>query len=282
MGPQTQSRIRNEEDVFAAYLIGPVLEFVRIIAFKHRVEIAVRIAHAFYFLPREMARTPGDLEPAFGTGMNQVRGRAKIIGEFRIFFHGFQRIRRAVIAVLADECIDHLVFAELAHTRSENDQLRAISQSHARAIDSFVADPGAVELAGIEVNHRLLHLLFDDLEVDLEAQFSCLEEALDIISNVEAAHGESAAGLAADDRLHINDRQMAKELVRSMVEHGAHRILCAAHNAFHAVDSAEIVAAVDAFTAAGAYENVLGVVGHADYFMRHDLADGKNQIEAAA
>ena len=35
------------------------------------------------------------------------------------------------------------------------------------------------------------------------------------------------------------------------------------------------------FAASGAHQDVLVVVGHADDFMRHDLADGKNQVEAA-
>ena len=76
--------------------------------------------------------------------------------------------------------------------------------------------------------------------------------------------------------------RLPQEAVGGVVEHGAHRILGAAHDALHAVDRAEVVAAIDAFAAARADQNVLGVVGHADHFMRHDLADGENQIEAAA
>ena len=58
-------------------------------------------------------------------------------------------------------------------------------------------------------------------------------------------------------------------------------LIGAAHDALHAVDGAQIVAAVDAFAAACADQNVLGVVGHADDFMGHDLADGENEIESA-
>ena len=59
-------------------------------------------------------------------------------------------------------------------------------------------------------------------------------------------------------------------------------LIGAAHDALHAVDGAQVVAAVDAFAAAGADQNVLGVVGHADDFVGHDLADGENEIESAA
>ena len=70
-------------------------------------------------------------------------------------------------------------------------------------------------------------------------------------------------------------------MIGGVVEHGADGIFGAAHDALHAVDGAEIVAAVDALAAAGADQDVLVVVGHADHFMRHDLADGENEIEAA-
>ena len=58
--------------------------------------------------------------------------------------------------------------------------------------------------------------------------------------------------------------------------------MSAAHDALHAVDRAQVVAAVDAFAAAGADEDVLGEVGHADDFVGHDLADGEDEIESAA
>ena len=74
---------------------------------------------------------------------------------------------------------------------------------------------------------------------------------------------------------------MPQEAIGCIVEHRAHRIFGAAHDALHAVDGAQVVAAVDAFAAAGADENVLVVVGHADHFMRHHLADGEDQVEAA-
>ena len=72
-----------------------------------------------------------------------------------------------------------------------------------------------------------------------------------------------------------------QKVIGGVVEHVAHGIVGAAHDALHAVDRAQIVAAIDALAAARADQNVLVVVGHADHFMGHDLADGKNQIEAA-
>jgi hypothetical protein len=74
---------------------------------------------------------------------------------------------------------------------------------------------------------------------------------------------------------------MLEEVIGGVVEHVAHGIDGAAHDPLHPVDSAQIVAAIDAVAASRAHQNVLVVVGHADHFMGHDLADGENQIEAA-
>src|ERR1700748_1080794 len=73
---------------------------------------------------------------------------------------------------------------------------------------------------------------------------------------------------------------MLQEAIGCVVENGADRILGTAHDALHAIDSAEIMAAVDSFASAGPDKNVLVVIAHADHFMRHHLADGKDQIEA--
>jgi len=40
------------------------------------------------------------------------------------------------------------------------------------------------------------------------------------------------------------------------------------------------MAAVDRLAAAGAHEDVLVVIGHANDFMGHDLTDGEDEIEA--
>src|ERR1035438_5978829 len=119
-------------------------------------------------------------------------------------------------------------------------------------------------------------------EVDLEAQFSSSEETLNIVADEEAAHGEASVCLAPDDGLHVDDGQVAQKMVGRVVEHVAHGIDGAAHDSLHAVDGAQVVAAVDAFAATGADEDVLCEVGHADDFMGHDLADGENEIESAA
>ena len=157
----------------------------------------------------------------------------------------------------------------------------SVGERHAGAIDGLVAEPGAVELLGVEINDGLLDGLVEHFEIDLEAERGGEFEALDIVADEEAAHGESAIGTAADDGEHVDDRQVAEEVVGGVVEDVADWIVGSAHDALHAVDGAEIMAAVDAFAAAGPDQDVLVVVGHADDFVGHDLADGEDQIEAA-
>ena len=63
-----------------------------------------------------------------------------------------------------------------------------------------------------------------------------------------------------------------------VVEEAAHGRLDAAHHALHAVGRAQEVRLVDDVRAAGADDDVLGVIGHAHHFVRHDLADRKDEI----
>ncbi len=74
---------------------------------------------------------------------------------------------------------------------------------------------------------------------------------------------------------------MPQETIRGVIENIAYRVFGAAHDAFHAINRAQVVAAVDALAASGPHENVFVVIRHADDFVGHDLANGENQVEAA-
>ena len=56
----------------------------------------------------------------------------------------------SAVAVLADEEIDGGVFAELVDAGGEDDELRVVGERHAGAVDALVAEPGALELVGVE------------------------------------------------------------------------------------------------------------------------------------
>ena len=63
--------------------------------------------------------------------------------------------RRAGVAILADQGVDLPVLAEGLDPGGQHDQLAAVGDRHPRAIDGLVAQPGAVELLGIEIDDHL-------------------------------------------------------------------------------------------------------------------------------
>ncbi len=118
------------------------------------------------------------------------------------------------------------------------------------------------------------------MKFTLKAQRRRELEALGIVADEEAANDEFARVVLADHGLYVDDRQILGEVIAGVVQHAAHGRVGAAHHAFHTVDGAEEVAAVNADGATGADEDVLVVVRHANDFMRNDLSDRKNQVVA--
>ena len=121
--------------------------------------------------------------------MNQVGGGAEIGGEVGILRDCIERGGRAEVSVLADQRVDGAVFAEFLHGGREDDQLGSIGQRHARAVDSFVAEPGAVKLVRVEIDDGFAQRLVEHFEIDFEAEFRSSTEALDIVADEEAPRG---------------------------------------------------------------------------------------------
>ena len=76
----------------------------------------------------------------------------------------------------------------------------------------------------------------------------------------------------------IAKRQALQEMLLRVIEHLADGRKIASENPLQAVKRAEHVAGVDHRAPAAADEEILAVIGHADDLVRHDLADGNNQI----
>src|SRR3984885_10761309 len=163
---------------------------------------------------------------------------------------------------------------------SEHDQFRIVSEGHASSVYALVPQPGAFELMRIKEDHRFLDFAVHHLEVNLQAQGCGKFEALDVVANVEAANDELACRILAHYRQDVNDRQLFCEVLAGVVQDAAYRSVGATHHPFHAVDSTEEVATVDADGAACADEDVLVVAGHADDFVGDYLADRENQVVA--
>jgi hypothetical protein len=68
------------------------------------------------------------------------------------------------------------------------------------------------------------------------------------------------------------------KMLGSIIENSPHWRIGPAHHTFHSVNGAEEVGFIDPFRPACSNKNVLGVSGHPDDFVRHDLANRKNQI----
>ena len=108
-------------------------------------------------------------------------------------------------------------------------------------------------------------------------------KALDVIADEKAAHCQSfvrSVRHAPNHSKHVNDGQISQKMIGGVVENLTHGIFSAAHDALHPIHCAQIMAAVDSIAASGADENVLVVIGHANHFMGHDLADREDEIKA--
>src|ERR1039458_2739778 len=98
-----------------------------------------------------------------------------------------------------------------------------------------------MNLLRIEIDDGLLDGFIGDLEVDFEAQFGGQVKALDVIADVEAAHGQPFAGSASHNGEYIDDGQIPEKVIGGVVEHVAHGINGAAENTLHSVDGAQIM-----------------------------------------
>src|SRR5580704_14346159 len=90
-------------------------------------------------------------------------------GQIWVVFYFFEGGRCAEVAELADLEVDGGVFSKLLHSRSKHDQVGAIRQRQAGAVDGLVSQPGAVELLRIEVDNGFVDRLIQQLNIDLHA-----------------------------------------------------------------------------------------------------------------
>jgi len=279
--PETEAGVRDEEYFFAIYCLEAVLEDVWIIELGHGIEVAVVEAGRLNFLPGEMAGAVGDAEAALGGAVDEVRGGAEVSGEFWVVLDGLKGAWGAAIAVLADELVDGGVLAKFFDSGGEDDEFSIISKGHASAVDGLVAEPGAFEFVRVKLDDGLLDFAVHHDEVDPEAEGGGEIEALNIIADEEAAQGEAAICVFADDGQDVDNRQVLGKIIGCVVENSADWSVGAAHYALHSINGTEVVAAVDAHDTAGADEDIFVVVSHADDLMWDDLTDGKDEVETA-
>ena len=100
------------------------------------------------------------------------------------------------------------------------------------------------------------------------------------IADVQSAHYLFAAVQRFDNRQYIHQRQVRAETILRFVQNAAQRRIAAAHRPLHAVERAQIMTLVDPLSTARADEYIFGVVRHANYFVRDNLAERQDQIVA--
>ena len=137
------------------------------------------------------------------------------------------------------------------------------------------------KLLGIEIDDDLLRGLVEHREVHFHRELRGRMETLDVAADVQPSYGQAAVVAWPDHGQHVDQRQLAAEMVLGIVQDAAERRVGPAHHPFHAVGRADEVALVDAPGPARADEDVLIVVGHARHFVRHDLADREHEVVAA-
>ncbi len=104
-------------------------------------------------------------------------------------------------------------------------------------------------------------------------------KTLGVITDEESSGCQSPVFTSPHDGQDVYNRQVLDEMARGIVQDSTPRIVGPPHDAFHAVDGPEEMAAVDTVRPAGADKNVLVVVGHSNHFMGNNLPDRKDQIE---
>ena len=122
----------------------------------------------------------------------------------------------------------------------------------------------------VKINDSLLHWRVHRLEVHFQAQCGGAVKALNIVADEEAAHCQSFVRRTSDNGEHVDDGQMSQETIGCVIENVAHGVLCAAHNALHPVNRAQVMAPVDALAASPGTSGMFTV--DSDYKIQQPLA----------
>src|SRR5688572_21787501 len=120
--------------------------------------------------------------------MYQVRCRRKISAQVSVVFDTLEDFGSRYVTVLADERVDLHVIAKTLHTRRDNDQPTAVCNQHARAVDSFVCQPGLLVFTSAHGDHDGRRRSLDDKAVDCYGQLSSCKKGVVTIAGEEATH----------------------------------------------------------------------------------------------
>ena len=212
--------------------------------------------------------------------MDQMSRSAQVLLEVGILSGGLEGMRCSLIAVFPDKAVDGGVFAEFLESRSQYYELGIVREGHPGPVNRLVPKPGTLELFRIEIHQALTDLVVHHYEISLQGKLGSLLEALEIISDEESP-GFHLAGLfiLGTDGKDIYYRKILDEVRATIFQDIADRSLGTAHDPLHSIGSPDEMTLVDALGASDSYEDVLGVVGHADDLVRDHLTYRQDEIE---
>ena len=201
----------------------------------------------------------------------------QVVLEVLIFFYQLQYVFAADIAVFANETVIFLVLAEHPDTGGKDNQLTAVGNGHACAVNRLIAEPCALEFAGIEVHNHLFQRLVHEGEVRVLAFGNSFFKVRTLGADIQAVNKDVVCHVCGNGQ-HKQERNTRKEVFLRVVKHLANRGEILAHNALHAVESTQHMGAVNHAVSAATDENILGIVGHAHHLVGNNLADRNNQV----
>jgi len=155
-----------------------------------------------------------------------------------ILIHKAQHIFTPDIAVFADKAVVFVVLAEFPYAGGKDYQLAAVGNCHPGAVHGLVAEPGALKFTLVEINDDFFERLVHIGQVDILTQLHRLLKDVPVLADKQPVN-ECVVALVGRDGQHIQQRHVGKKMLLGIVEHLTHGRMILAHDALHAIESAE-------------------------------------------
>ena len=221
----------------------------------------------------------GNREPPIAGTVNQVGRSAHVGTEVLIFrvLKGLQDILPAAVAVFADQRVALRVLPEGGNAGCQNNQLPAVGNGHAGAVNGLVAQPGRVKFRRIQIHHAFLNTVGYKIDVLLLRKSGSRGQTAAAFPQEQPVQNAFAFGRGTHGQNKEN-RPVLQKMLHAVVKDFSNGGLFSAHHPLHAIYRAYHMGAVDHPVAANAYKQVFGMVCHSHNLMGNDLTGRNDQI----